>query len=166
MNYVPEDTTLIRMFEEQSKQVLPQSLMPHFEEEIHDLVIGVKDVIKLTLEMNPGANVDVKKQVNHKLEVWRNTKVKHLTYARYRKYITDNKLTFKIMSFVDFVNKHYYQKWLQLEELGVKKGAKIRVKGYGDLYTVKGVSAHLSIAVEELSDKHFNPDQIVSVVED
>ncbi len=138
--------------------------MPHFEDDIHDLVDGVKSIIKLTLEKNPDANIDPKRQVAHKLEVWRSTKEKHLAYYKYVAFAEEHKLRQKVLSFQDFVNKHYFSKWQRIDELGVKKGAKIRVKGYGDLYTVKGISAHLSVAVEELSDKHFNPDQIVSVV--
>lgn len=164
MNAVPEDNTLYEMFEEQAHNMLSESLLPHFDEDIHDLVEGVKSVIHLTLSKNPDAPVDAKKQVGYKLEVWRKSKVKHLAYARYRKYIHDNSLTDKEMDFVNFVNKHYYQKWLLLEKLGLKKGSQIKVKGYGDLYTVKGISAHLSIGVEEIG-KHFNPDQVVSVEE-
>ena len=164
MDSIPEDKTLYRIFEEQCRQVLPESLVPHFEDDIHDLVSGVKDIIKLTLERNPDASIDPKKQVIYKLESWRTSKVKHLAYARYCKFIEENKLTSKTMSFMDFVDKHYYKKWLRIEELKIKRGVRIRVKGYGDLYTVKGISAHLSIAVDEIS-KHFNPDQIISVVE-
>lgn len=164
MNEVPEDNTLYEMFEEQAHNMLSESLLPHFDEDIHDLVDGVKRVIHLTLSKNPEAPVDAKKQVGFKLEVWRQSKVKHLAYARYRKYIQDNRLTDKEMGFVYFVKKHYYQKWLLLEKLGLKKGSRIRIKGYGDAYTVRGISAYLSIGVEEISE-HFNPDQIIEVME-
>ncbi len=164
MNAVPEDNTLYEMFEEQANNMLSESLLPHFDDDIHDLVDDVKKVIHLTLSKNPEASVDAKKQVGFKLELWRKSKVKHLAYARYRKYIQANQLTTKVMNFSDFANKHYYQKWILLEKLGLKKGSRIRVKGYGDEYTVRGVSAHISIGVEEIG-KHFNPDQIVSVEE-
>lgn len=162
---MPKDNKLYELFEQQAQDVLSKSLLPHFDEDVHDLVTGVKNVIHLTLSKNSDADVDVERQVGYKLDVWRKTKIKHLAYARYRKYIKENKLTNKEMSFVDFENKHYYQKWLLIEKLGLKKGSKIQVKGYGDEYTVRGISAHLSVGVEEISDKHFNPDQIIKVVE-
>ncbi len=164
MNLLPKDNTLYEMFEEQAKDMLSDSLMVHFDEDIHDLVDGVKNVIHLTLSKNPNAHFDAKKQVEYKLEIWKKSKIKHLMYARYCKYIKNNQLTNKVMGFSDFTNKHYYQKWILLEKLGLKKGSVIRVKGYGDEYTVRGISAHLSVGVEEIG-KHFNPDHIIEVVE-
>lgn len=165
MKGYPDDKTLYEMFEQQGEQMLSDSLMPHFEEDIHDLVKGVKDVIELTLSMNPDADVDTKRQVANKLEIWKKTKEKHLAYSKYLEFVKENKLTDKILSFQRFADKYRYPRWKRIEELGIKKGSVIKIKGRGDLYTVKGISAYLSIAVKE-DTKHFLPEEVISVVKD
>ena len=160
----PDDKMLYDMFEEQGRQMLPESLMPHFGDDIHDLVNSVKEVLRITLAANPEASIDTKSQVIFKLEVWRNTQTKNLEYSRYLEFAEGNNFNEKVLSFYDFVDTSNYRKWEKIKELGLKKGSKIRVKGYGDIYTVKGISAYLTVAVEELPDTYFNLDQIVSVV--
>jgi len=159
----PDDKTLYAMFEEQGRQTLPESLIPHFADDIHDLVNGVKEVIRLTLAANPEASIDTKKQVVSNLEAWRTTKEKHLAYSKYLEFIKEGNLAQKFLHFYDFIDTNNYKKWQKIEELGLQKGSKIRVKGYADFYTVKGISAYLTIAVEEFSNIHFSPDQIVLV---
>lgn len=163
MGSIPEDKRLYEMFEEQGRLLLPKSLMSHLDDDIHELVIGVKGVISLTLAQKPDANVDVERQVICKLEAWRNTKEKHIAFDSYVEFARKNGITHKKISFRDFVEPRYFEKWKRIEELGIKIGSVIRVKGYGDTLTIRGISGHLSIGVEETS-QHFNPDQIITVI--
>ncbi|MBA4336255.1 hypothetical protein C0416_00590 [bacterium] len=157
----PDDKTLYDMFEEQGRQMLPKSLAPHFADDIHDLVRVTKDLMGDAFSKNPYLNIDIKKQVVSQIESWKTSKERHLAYKKYLNYVAGNKLTNKILSFSYFIDPQHYKKWQKIEELGLQKGSKIRVKGYGDEYTVRGITEYLTIAVDEITDKYFSPDQIL-----
>jgi len=165
MNRVPKDSELYERFEKGAEELLPKSLMPYFEEEIYDLVTSFKDVISYILSEEPDRKLDIDGQIRKKLELWCNDKERYLQYKGYKDFLAKNGISNRALSSKKFFRKGYFEKWSEFLKLGViEKGSLIRVKGYGDLCTVRGVSAYISVAVEEFTDKHFNPDQIVEVV--
>lgn len=160
---IPNDNTLYDLFEEKGQQMIPEVLMPYFEEDVHDLVEGVKNIIQYILSGNPHAHVDVDGQVVKKLEVWKNSKEKHLEHKKYLDFAKENSITHERIPYARFVESTYYERWRRIKELGIKIGSVVRIKGRGDDYTVRGISAYLTVGVNE-TNEHFNPNQIVSVV--
>ncbi|MCD6109977.1 hypothetical protein J7J83_04430 [bacterium] len=164
MNLLPKDSELYRIFEEEAREILPPELMKPFEDDIYDLVNGLKDLVNYIVSNTPDARVDIHGQVAKKLAVWCNEKEKTLVYNAYTKFIRENGVSNKTLPFRDFVGKGYFRKFEKILKLGIRKGLRIRVKGYGDIFTIRGVSTYLSVAVEELSDKYFNPEEIIEVI--
>jgi len=159
---MPDDRTLYEMFEEQGKGMLPEDLLPDFEVEIHDLVGGVKESVGTLLSRNPRAYIDMDQQISIRIEGWKKSREVHMAYREYLHYVSSgNNLTNKIIAFSYFLDSDNYKKWKRIKELGLLKGSKVRLKGYGDEYTVRGITEYLSIAVDEISGKYFNPDQIL-----
>lgn len=163
MRNVPNEKELYKKFDERGHQMVPRSLMPYFEEDVHELVDSVKQIIEYALSGNPDAYIDADDQVIKKIEVWKNSKEKNIAYEKYIDFAQDNSITHERVPYTRFVEPEYYQRWQKIELLGIKVGSVVRIKGQGDDYTVRGISAYLTVGVKE-SGEHFNPKQIVSVI--